>query len=326
MLSIDRHISDLLYHNDCVVVPELGGFLASYSPSTIHPVQHTFSPPTKKIAFNVFLKQNDGLLASHISQSESFTYNQALKEIENYVDACLFRLSSGNKFVIEQVGILYKDVEGNLQFEPFKNINYLRDSFGLTAIQFLPIVLAKSEDARRNQARDFFALRPSERKAKYSKKKVINTVLTAGSALWLFFNLYIIAPSKFSFTSFNPAPRPTTVEKPIVKTSEKHEQVAAAAIISAPEISITPEPAKTITPEKPVEENYFVIGGAFRSDVNAEKFAETLKTEGFKDAYVIDEEAKLKLVCFDSFETLEEAKLERDQLKSQQKDAWVYHR
>ena len=84
--------------------------------------------------------------------------------------------------------------------------------------------------------------------------------------------------------------------KDIVKDAETEKK------ITLPEIS-TP-----VVHEKISEENYFVIGGAFRSEENANRFSATLKAEGFSNALVVDPDAKLKMVCFDSFETLEEAR------------------
>ena len=125
MEKIDKHISDLLYVHDCVIVPLLGGFVANYETAKIHPTQHTFTPPSKKIVFNVNLKNNDGLLANHISQQENTDYPQALKHIHNFVDRTTVQLKNGEKVVIADVGKLFLDVEHNIQFERDTNTNYL---------------------------------------------------------------------------------------------------------------------------------------------------------------------------------------------------------
>ena len=62
------------------------------------------------ISFNVLLNYNDGLLANHIVQHEKLEYNEVLKEIEKFVEKFHQELNSGNKFIIEHVGILFKDV------------------------------------------------------------------------------------------------------------------------------------------------------------------------------------------------------------------------
>src|SRR5687768_1598584 len=130
-MNMDRHISSLLYDYDCVIVPELGGFVCNYSPAKIHPVQHTFSPPSKNITFNSNLKNNDGLLANRISREEMKTFAEANFSIRDFVTLANRELGKGNKFRIEEVGTLFLDTERNIQFEPDSSINYLHDSFGL---------------------------------------------------------------------------------------------------------------------------------------------------------------------------------------------------
>ena len=52
-MKVEKHISELLYDHDCVIIPELGGFVGNYTPAQIHPVRHTFTPPFKNIIFNI---------------------------------------------------------------------------------------------------------------------------------------------------------------------------------------------------------------------------------------------------------------------------------
>src|SRR3954469_6985215 len=118
MQEVDKHISELLYEHDCVIVPDFGGFVANYASAKIHPTQHTFIPPSKNIIFNKNLKNNDGLLANRIVVSEKANYPEALKYIGHFVENAAFQLKKGAKVKIEEVGTLYLDVERNIQFEP----------------------------------------------------------------------------------------------------------------------------------------------------------------------------------------------------------------
>src|SRR5271169_882564 len=99
-MRVDRHIRDLLYDHDCVIVPEMGGFIASYAHARVNTAQQTIEPPSKKIAFNIFLTHNDGLLAEHIARYEHLNFNEALKEIRGYVHHYQEELDAGKKFVI----------------------------------------------------------------------------------------------------------------------------------------------------------------------------------------------------------------------------------
>src|SRR5437868_9794463 len=119
-MKIDKHISELLYDHDCVIVPSFGGFLASYLHAQLNATQHTFYPPSKKIAFNIFLKNNDGLLANHIANKESLNYSEALNRIEEFRLECMRQLAAGKHLLIEDVGTFFFDKHKNLQFEPAK--------------------------------------------------------------------------------------------------------------------------------------------------------------------------------------------------------------
>jgi len=133
-VHIDLYISELLYTNDCVILPGFGGFVANVKNAFLNPAHNTFSPPTKRIAFNAGLKTNDGLLAHYICQREGITFTEAVQKIQRYVDYCFENLNSNNKLVFKKIGELHFDKEKNIQFEPDQSVNYLISSFGLTAI------------------------------------------------------------------------------------------------------------------------------------------------------------------------------------------------
>jgi cell division septation protein DedD len=275
-----------------------------------------------------------------VAQTESYTYNVALKEIDGYVGKCKLQLISGDKVIIEQVGTLSKNAEGSLQFEPFKNVNYLKDSFGFTAIQFLPVEENKSVKEVSKQVREFTALRPSKPQKKYSSRKIVNAILISGSFIWLCFNLYIVSPSKFTLSSLNPVAETISVAQPVVTPSAKPVPVATSAspIVEAasPTVKETPPPAVAQEKKLPVfeatkipaskipDKSFLVIGGAFRSEENANNFLESLKNVGFNNAHILQKDEKLMMVCFDSFSTREEADAERKRIKTMQKDAWIY--
>ncbi len=131
-MNISKYIGELLYKHECVVIPGLGGFITNYEPAKINPIQNSFTPPSKNVVFNVYLKMNDGLLINHIAFSENITYIESKKRVNNFVKKCLSELNNGKHIRFHDIGVLYNNDEGNIQFEPDKSINYLEDSFGLT--------------------------------------------------------------------------------------------------------------------------------------------------------------------------------------------------
>ena len=340
MTRLDKHISELLYDHECVIVPQLGGFLTSYAPARIHTSRHSLTPPTKKIAFNVFLRHNDGLLANYIVHAESITYPEALREIEDYVERCNHVLSEGKKFVIERVGILTRDQETNLQFEPFKNVNYLKDSFGLAPVQFMPLAHRDFEQEVEQQLRDFISLRPSKPQPrqplvrKKTRLNKINVLLLSGSILWLCLNLYIVAPDNVNFASLNPFAvsvneQPAPPSAPVVTRSEVYTQPNVAKTET---VYVKSESAQPVAAESPSAvslsdaKSFFLVAGAFNSDENAHRLEAELKSSGFEKVSVIETRDGLKLVCYNSFATHDEAFAELNRVKAQHKDGWIFQR
>ncbi len=133
-MKLDGYISELLYNHDCVIVTGLGGFIAHYHPAGINPALNVISPPSKKLAFNASLKNNDGLLANHIAQREVMSYSESVRVINEFVDLARQNMDEGKRLKIENVGVLFIDKQKNLQFLPDQHVNYLIDSFGLSPV------------------------------------------------------------------------------------------------------------------------------------------------------------------------------------------------
>jgi cell division septation protein DedD len=136
---VEKHIKNLLFEYDCVVIPEFGGFIANYVGAEIHPITHTFLPPSKNIAFNEMLKLNDGLLTSQIASSENISREEALQVVRDFTNFVKAEIGQKEKYLFDEIGTLYLNHEQKLQFEPDSRINYLSGSFGLPKLEFKPI-------------------------------------------------------------------------------------------------------------------------------------------------------------------------------------------
>ncbi len=150
-MSIVHHISNLLYIHDCVIVPGFGGFVSNYQPAQVHPVQHSFNPPSKRILFNSELKSNDGLLANALMSAAAISYQDAMREIDDMTSQWKSDLKEGKSLGLEKIGKLFADKEGNIQFEQDATLNFLNDSFGMTT--FVSPAIRRSYKATRQQPR-----------------------------------------------------------------------------------------------------------------------------------------------------------------------------
>ena len=129
--TIDHYISNLLYYNECVVVPGFGAFLTRYYPAEINSATHMFRPPSKRVAFNTRIQENDGLLAKHISTVDQVSYEKAMESVDISVRSWKKLLRAGKKVYLNGIGRLYMSETGKLQFNPAHDINYDINSYGL---------------------------------------------------------------------------------------------------------------------------------------------------------------------------------------------------
>ncbi len=131
-MRIARHIANLLFDYECVVIPGFGGFITKTHAAEIHPIKHQFKPPYKEIVFNPHLRTNDGLLLNHIARSEELSYQDAKRRLDRFVLKCLRELGNGRRIGFRKIGVLYYDNEKQIVFEADTSQNYLASSFGLT--------------------------------------------------------------------------------------------------------------------------------------------------------------------------------------------------
>jgi len=154
-MEIQYYIAELLSEHDCVIIPGLGGFVGSYLPAQIHSVYHTFQPPSKKILFNINLRQNDGLLANHIAQDKKVSFNEANELIRQFADETIKFLKIRKYLILQNIGKLYMGKEGNIQFDQDLRSNLLPESFGLQPFFSSPVKRDAYQDRieKRVQAR-----------------------------------------------------------------------------------------------------------------------------------------------------------------------------
>ncbi len=145
-MDISSYISELLFEHDCVIIPNFGGFICNYKPADIHPVLNTISPPSKAISFNKNLQSNDGLLVNYISNAQNISFDAALDIVSSWVYSSKHLLKKSEVLWLKKIGKFSNDIEGNLQFAPFDEVNYLKASFGLKTITAEPILRGKQID------------------------------------------------------------------------------------------------------------------------------------------------------------------------------------
>lgn len=139
--TITEGISELLYNNDYVVMPDFGGFVTRHEFSHFSLNKGLLHPPAKKVVFNVQLKQNDGILATWLKDKIHCDFAQANKHLDEFAVYCKMLLNTKRRMEFEKLGVFYLDFENNICFEPKADVNFLIESFGLSSIALKEIPL-----------------------------------------------------------------------------------------------------------------------------------------------------------------------------------------
>jgi nucleoid DNA-binding protein/cell division septation protein DedD len=132
-------VKSLMHKHDCVIVPGFGGFVCNKENSRIDQVTHEILPPGKHVVFNPNLRSNDGLLAANLAPTLNVKYNEAIKEIEEWVVAFKQMLGQQKQIEISQFGKFRLNAEANIVFIPQAANRYDFDSFGLSPVQAQPV-------------------------------------------------------------------------------------------------------------------------------------------------------------------------------------------
>ena len=136
---VEKYIKELLYFNDCVIVPGFGGFVCNYAGAEISVAKNKISPPNKKIAFNDKLTNNDRSLAMEVANGEHVSLEEAEGQIKHFVIHINDQLYASKQYSIEHLGKFSFNTDQNIQFEQYSKTNYWIESFGLPDLYFKPI-------------------------------------------------------------------------------------------------------------------------------------------------------------------------------------------
>jgi len=301
-VEINQYIKELLILNDCVIIPEFGGFIANYKPATIE--NNQFSPPSKEIAFNNKLISNDGLLVNYISDSEGINYFDAKQKLGSFVEETLLSLERNRNVYFEGVGYLHYDSRENLQFEPQLKQNLLVESYGLQNFSYEKLF-------QRQIPKPAFKVEYKEpipvifQKRKLKKLVVAIPLLMAMALIPVKNNKEYLSKSDLGMW-------------------EALTLSAPATPLQTPEQSVADYSAEIFTPQSD-QFRYFIIGGSFKSEENTNKYIQQLNQQGYsaKDLGIFK---GLHRVAMKGFATMEDAQKELNTIKyhNPQSGIWIH--
>ncbi|MCX6236947.1 MAG: SPOR domain-containing protein [Bacteroidia bacterium] len=281
-MDITFYLVELLRLHDCVIVPELGGFVTNYRPAEMDLANNSFNPPVKEIIFTSKLSKNDGLLVNYISETEGVGYFEARQIISEFVDEIWSKLENGEKIEFQNVGSLQFDRNEKLIFEPEVHENFLLEAYGMEDFQF-PLLEHKEIIPSKRIFADKEAVRPvlSSRKVKVLIGVGVPIILALIFVPVSYYPWKNNPNTQVSSTTSIPmngliAPA-NTANSDSVNNYKLAVKVDSAAI-HQPSVSQT----QTETVAFRSDARYRVIGGCFRIRENADNFLAKLQASGFK--------------------------------------------
>lgn len=143
--ELERHIEILLLSNDCVIVPDFGGFMAHHVDARYDGRDNMFLPPLRTVGFNPQLKMNDSLLAQSYVEAYDISYPEAIDRLANEVAEIRQRLENEGKYEINNIGTIYLNEDGNYTFEPCEAGILTPNYYGLGGFAMLPLSAQENE-------------------------------------------------------------------------------------------------------------------------------------------------------------------------------------
>ncbi len=309
---IEHYISELLYLHDCVIIPGFGGFVGNKKSAYIHPVSGIIYPPSKAFLFNKNLRQNDGLLATHIARMEGIELSKTTDLIEDFVKKIQSELEQRSAFKLQNVGTFTKGREGNISFLQDKSYNYNLASFGMQANH-------KAKKVERTISQDKEVILKSIGQKDFGK-----TLRRAAAVLIPLIGLSLIGITQeeninkvySQMANLNPF---TSTKTEIVALETKPEVVIE---IVAPTITkVKEETVKIAIPIVEQSKTYFIIAGAFAEKKNADRLLYKLSNLNYKPSIV--KGGNLMRVSYNSFQDRENALLALAEIRKENKSAWL---
>lgn len=349
VIELQRHIEILLLANDCVIVPEFGGFITHNVPARYDASDNSFLPPLRTLGFNPQLRMNDSVLAQSYVEAYDISYPEALRRIEAEVAELKQQLEEEGHYTLTDLGKLTVNQEGNYEFAPCESGVLSPNLYGLgsfsfkrlkdkvaeevekpqTAVASEATIVALQEQTEEPHLLEFSDDEEDDSSAISIKMTWIrNAVAVAAAVVAFFFIATPVANSDLSTQTMSQLQHSILYKLiPQDTTLPAMEPVAEAPV--AEKVVKEAPAAEKVVAEEPVAEKpavtYCIIVASQVKESNAELYVEKLKKNGYPNAYVYISNHVVRVVS-DEFASQAEAYkvLNKMNMNEEFYEAWVY--
>ena len=188
MIELAQHIEKLLFDNDCIIVPDFGGFVAFHNHSQKNEEDNTFLPPTRTIGFNPRLTLNDGLLIQSYMSVHDISFSDAARMIDKEVEQLQSQLQETGKVELPNIGKIHLSMNQTYEFTPYNEKLTSPSFYGLDAVEM--VELAKLTQPKEERVLHPVALQENKKSYNISiNRAFVRTIAASVAAIALFFFL-----------------------------------------------------------------------------------------------------------------------------------------
>jgi hypothetical protein len=334
MKELVSHIEFLILQHECVIIPNIGGFVLNKEHACVLE-SGVILAPTVSVGFNADLRFNDGLLAESYMQKYDIPYDVAVKKIDEAAGQIRSELIARHEMTFGKMGVLRLD-NGRIIYDP--SLQYFTH----------PSVWGSSDIGLRRIC-DLLSQPEEERTGKRWRRVFIGVASTAAAlALWTM--MPFISDGMFQTIQqsgfFVPDTRQAAnrIEyKPIITTERDAfldkfaHNIAEQTTVVQP--AVTPQTEEIVPETKPVAKpkeqpkpvltkvkRYYIIVGGDSNKNAANRLLSKFKSEGLKSVDIVDspDRHRIYVAVFKS-KPEADAYLQRFRNKyPAHNDAWIY--
>ena len=331
MIELERHIEVLLLNNDCVIIPNFGGFMVHHVEARYDEKDHIFLPPYRTLGFNPQLKMNDSLLAQSYIEAYDISYPEAIKRIESEVDELNQILDNEGEYELNDIGTLHRNEMGSFDFVPCDAGILTPYLYGLSSFELESLSSIK---AKRNkevieaekettniptgiqalEKANIFANQSSlsnntedEQQDQEKSIRISISMLRNAAAVAILFVVLMLIPTPLSNKKdkliqselntsllYKIIPNDVITEKAGVNPLEK---IASKPQTESTKAVKTKEVVEEVNTQKKQETFYTIVLASRITKKNAEAYTESLKNKGLENAEMIAKGAHVKVIC-----------------------------
>jgi len=272
-LDLAPYIRELVLLNECIILPDFGGFETQYVPSRYDAVQQRMLPPTKKVRFVSEYTSGGDVLKEHLVKRLKIKPEQAKKFITDYVSDIQTRLSKYETVKIENVGIFKTETNSKLSFTPFEEENYLADAYGLE-----PLSVSKpvQQESHAKSKLSVASVRP--------RNNTLTFVIVGIILISILFTITVLISTKFDLPLFDVSDNSKSDDLIIIGGNSKKDTLLEKIDQQLTKTTSVKHALHYSVPDKTPSTNdkrYALIAGSFKNFKKADKFKLKLETLGF---------------------------------------------